>query len=294
MKSSQKLLLGATLVFFSATLVFYLLNLDVFMLVCFLLQGVFAGVFSIQSIPKRDYEAELAELNEEFEEYKSNALSNEDNLRNEIIKNERLASERSAEIENLLKKEDEFQKKIDSQSDEIETLKQEKKNKKAEVWENFLPPVEGEDVSEVIDIVDVCRETVEELTPFAKKANISVNITAPEEKLWVKANTERLRIMFRNIVDNSIKYMNKSGTLVITISNIGSDIFIVLKDTGEGLDSDETEHIFELNYQGSNRISGNGLGLTQAKAIVTYYGGTIYAKSKLGSGMGVYIQLPTV
>ena len=99
-------------------------------------------------------------------------------------------------------------------------------------------------------------------------------------------------ILFRNIIDNSIKYMKRAGSLVITISTIGDDIFIVLKDTGEGLPEEETKHIFELNYQGSNRISGNGLGLAQAKAIVENYGGTIYAKSTEGNGMGIYIQLP--
>ena len=40
------------------------------------------------------------------------------------------------------------------------------------------------------------------------------------------------------------------------------------------------------------RISGNGLGLAQARAIVEYYGGTIYAKSDSGKGMAIYIQLP--
>lgn len=66
----------------------------------------------------------------------------------------------------------------------------------------------------------------------------------------------------------------------------------MLKDNGAGLPAQETTHIFELNYQGSNRISGNGLGLAQAKAIVEYYGGTIYAKSSAGCGMAIYIQLP--
>ena len=87
--------------------------------------------------------------------------------------------------------------------------------------------------------------------------------------------------------------MKQSGRLVITISNIGTDIFIVLKDNGKGLSRQETDHIFELNYQGSNRISGNGLGLAQSKAIVEYYGGTIYAKSSENLGMAIYIQLPS-
>ena len=121
---------------------------------------------------------------------------------------------------------------------------------------------------------------------------MNINISSSNTTLLVKADPIRLLILFRNIIDNSIKYMRKAGSLVITISTIGEDIFIVCKDTGEGLPEDETKHIFELNYQGSNRVSGNGLGLAQAKAIVDYYGGTIYAKSSTGSGMGIYIQLP--
>ena len=132
-----------------------------------------------------------------------------------------------------------------------------------------------------------------ELSGFAKKANLDIVLSAPENTMLVKASRGRLRILFRNIIDNSIKYMNRSGSLLITISNIGDDIFIVLKDNGNGLSEHETKHIFELNYQGTNRVSGNGLGLTQAKAIVDYYGGSIYAKSMIGRGMGIYIQLPT-
>ena len=48
-----------------------------------------------------------------------------------------------------------------------------------------------------------------------------------------------------------------------------------------------------MNYQGTNRISGNGLGLAQARAIVEYYGGMIYARSSVGNGMGIYIHLPS-
>lgn len=164
----------------------------------------------------------------------------------------------------------------------------------AESYEALLPPIDPAEVAnETIDILSIARETIDELSSFAKEVDLKIVLSAPENSLLVKANKGRLRIMFRNIIDNSIKYMNRSGTLVITISSIGDDIFIVLKDNGNGLSEHETKHIFELNYQGSNRVSGNGLGLTQAKAIVDYYGGSIYAKSMIGRGMGIYIQLPT-
>ena len=159
------------------------------------------------------------------------------------------------------------------------------------VMESLLPP--DEDDAADVDIIEVARRAIKELEEDAKRAGLRVSISSASEGLTVRASAKRLLIMFRNIIDNSIKYMKKPGVLVITISSIEDDIFIVLKDTGEGLPENETKHIFELNYQGSNRISGNGLGLTQAKAIVEHYGGTIYARSPQGNGMGIYIQLPT-
>jgi len=156
----------------------------------------------------------------------------------------------------------------------------------------LLPPVNDEENAETVNIIDIAEAAKQEFLTDAKNVNMAINISSADSTLLVKADPNRLLILFRNIIDNSIKYMRKAGSLVITVSTIGDDIFIVLKDTGEGLPEDETKHIFELNYQGSNRVSGNGLGLAQAKAIVEYYGGTIYAKSSKGHGMGIYIQLP--
>lgn len=160
-------------------------------------------------------------------------------------------------------------------------------------YADFLPPLSDHSGSrEPIDIIQVARDTIQELLPSAQKAGIQIHVSSASDTLLVKADTQRIRILFRNIIDNSIKYMNRAGNLVITMSTVGDDIFIVLKDNGNGLSEAETPHIFEMNYQGSNRISGNGLGLTQAKAIVDSYGGTIYAKSTIGKGMGIYIQIP--
>ena len=155
----------------------------------------------------------------------------------------------------------------------------------------LLPPDDDDDTL-TVDIIEVARRAVKEMEQDAVKVGLKITISSASDKLLVHASAKRLLIMFRNIIDNSIKYMQTAGTLVITISEIEDDIFIVLKDTGKGLPESETKHIFELNYQGSNRISGNGLGLTQAKAIVEHYGGTIYARSPQGNGMGIYIQMP--
>ncbi len=194
----------------------------------------------------------------------------------------------------------ELKKKVDSLTEELKNAAEAALSKETPAVTEvdmssagLLPPLENDNSQPTeVDLVALAEEAKNELLEDSKKANLVVTVSCASDKLTVKADKNRLLIMFRNIIDNSIKYMNRPGSLVITLSTIADDIFIVLKDTGDGLNEDETKHIFELNFQGSNRISGNGLGLAQAKAIVDYYGGTIYARSTEGKGMGIYIQLP--
>lgn len=146
--------------------------------------------------------------------------------------------------------------------------------------------------TEEVDIIQAANDAIERLAPFAEAQNIKIHLSTTCEELMVMGIPESIRILFRNIIDNSIKYMGRAGHMIITISLLGDDIFVILKDTGKGLNEEETSHIFELNFQGSNRVSGNGLGLTQSKMIVEAFGGTIYAKSSPENGMAIYIQLP--
>ena len=143
-----------------------------------------------------------------------------------------------------------------------------------------------------MDLIAAARDAIASLSSFADAQRIKLNLSTACDALPIKADPESIRTLFRNIIDNSIKYMGRPGHMIITVSLLGDDIFLILKDTGNGLAEDETLHVFELNFQGSNRVSGNGLGLAQAKMIVEAFGGTIYAKSSPGNGMAIYIQLP--
>ena len=233
---------------------------------------------------QQDIGRELADKNEELGRLKKSMEESEGKL-----------LEVSREKEALSLENEELRKNIEALEEAKGALEKEKaKLDTAEAnVKGLLPPMSsGYMKNTTVNIIELANQAKEELEDSAREANLHVSVSSPGDTLLVKADPGRLKIMFRNIIDNSIKYMKKAGSLVITISTINDDIFIVLKDTGEGLPEDETKHIFELNYQGSNRISGNGLGLSQARAIVEYYGGTIYAKSTQGKGMGIYIQLP--
>lgn len=294
MSKTQRVLIAMSCLLFAATLYsFFYLNVYLIILF-FLLHSLCLILFCYRAYTDEREEAESAET------YHQDIGMELAQKNNEISELQGRLAEKTSQIESL--KQDyellkETNQSLKNENGEIsENLKKvEEDLKKAgdRDMSALLPPVSANaDGRDTVNIIALAKQARDELMDNAKKANLHVTISSAKDTLLVKADQGRLITLFRNIIDNSIKYMNRAGSLVITISTIGDDIFIVLKDTGEGLSESETKHIFELNFQGSNRISGNGLGLAQAKAIVECYGGTIYAKSTEGKGMGIYIQLP--
>lgn len=298
MSTKKKIILLAAVICYVCILYGFLTGNSMFMMVTVILYAVLMLAFALladagdpETVEKNRRRLEEAEVrNKELDEKVHELTAEKERYARAMEEAATAKEEAIAGQQELLARQEELNEAL-LKAEEVKSRSEEREK---ELLSNFLPPMgEGEQQNETIDIIQIARDTMQELKPFAEKVHLEIRISAQEDKILVRADASRLRIMFRNIIDNSIKYMNRAGILVITISNLGDDIFIVLKDNGNGLSEKEAAHIFELNYQGSNRISGNGLGLTQAKAIVEYYGGTIYAKSNVGKGMGIYVQLPT-
>ncbi len=184
---------------------------------------------------------------------------------------------------------------LDKSSNQVSTLTQLLAEAELKSVESLDPNIAAsilpkEELVENIDLVALSQRIVNQMQAPCAAAGVRLELSTSQASINYQADKRYIRLMIRNIVDNSIKYMKRNGTLVITISNVGSNIFIAFKDDGLGLPEQELPNIFDLNFQGSNRVSGNGLGLAQVKAIVEHYDGTIYAHS--ANGMGIYIHLP--
>ena len=297
MSNLQKGLLVGSCILFGAT-IYSLFNLEIYFIVLFILLHslclLFFAINTYMMVSRderffetyhQDIGMEMAEKEKEISRLQDRMADRDTEYLDVKNENETLLEENDSlkkSIAKLTQKNNEYEQKI----------REEKESPETDV-KGLLPPLsENADGRETVNIIAIAKQAAAELDKSARAAGLHVTVSSQGDTLLVRADQNRIITLFRNIIDNSIKYMNRAGSLVITISTIGEDIFIVLKDTGEGLNEDETKHIFELNFQGSNRISGNGLGLAQARAIVESYGGTIYAKSNEGKGMGIYIQLP--
>ncbi len=181
---------------------------------------------------------------------------------------------------------------LENKNESLTGLLEETKQKHAEAMDNtgltsILPPRE---YVEELELISLVQGVVEKMRAQCSLLGIRLEVSTSSEQILYFADKRYMEFAIQNIIDNSMKYMQRTGTLVITVSQTGDSIFIACKDDGKGLPARELPLIFDLNFQGSNRVSGNGLGLAQVKAIVEHYHGNVYAHS--ANGMGIYMQLP--
>lgn len=150
---------------------------------------------------------------------------------------------------------------------------------------------------ENLDLMEVLRDSIEsyraefDRKSIAIKENISTDI-----KAIGFADRERLRQLFVNLLENSLKYTDAGGTLKIGTEVAVDFIRIEFQDSKPGVSAQDIERLFERFYrvEGSrNRDSGGaGLGLTISKKIVDAHEGIISAHSSPLGGLLIRISIP--
>ncbi|WP_188455965.1 sensor histidine kinase [Virgibacillus oceani] len=150
---------------------------------------------------------------------------------------------------------------------------------------------------ENIDLHLYFKDFIDELRFDLERDNWAVSYTVnTEDSYIVMADREKLKRVVMNIVQNSLKHMDKEKKEMQFILQSESDQVVVgIKDNGKGMDAMVIPFIFDSFYRtDSSRNSttgGSGLGLAIAKRIVEGHGGTIRAESKPGEGTSVYFTL---
>ncbi len=127
-----------------------------------------------------------------------------------------------------------------------------------------------------------------------KKISVVNNIT---ESIICAFDIAMIDTVFRNLVNNAIKYTNSYGT--ITISGEKQDNFfkIKIKDTGTGMGQDMVNKLFRIDKRniskpGTNGEKGTGLGLILCKEFVVKHGGEIQVESEPDKGSIFSFTLP--
>jgi two-component system sensor histidine kinase BaeS len=152
---------------------------------------------------------------------------------------------------------------------------------------------------ENLDLVKVLRDSLESYrTEFGQKG---IRITAdfsPEQENMVFGDRERLNQLFGNLLENSMRYTDRGGELVIGLTLTEGKVTLEFQDSLPGVPEKELNRLFERLYrvEGSrSRTSGGaGLGLAICKKIVEAHEGKISAHPSQLGGLLIRISFPIV
>jgi signal transduction histidine kinase len=145
----------------------------------------------------------------------------------------------------------------------------------------------------VFDLRDLVREVTEMLRPKAEEKGLDLQAGVPQ--FFVRADRSRIRQVLTNLVENGIAYTG-SGSVRCRLQRRLDKVRIEIVDTGQGIDEDHLDRIFERFYRvdpdRSRESGGTGLGLSIVKQILQAHGEDIHVESTKGRGTRFWFELP--
>ena len=128
-----------------------------------------------------------------------------------------------------------------------------------------------------------------EFSAYEKKIEIELS---GEEGVSIEANPQLLEILFRNLLDNAIKYTPDGGQVSVALGTKNRQIWISIEDSGPGVVDDDYERIAQRFYrcvETAQLAEGSGLGLSIVQRIMRLHDADIvFSKSTLG---GLKVEL---
>ena len=151
---------------------------------------------------------------------------------------------------------------------------------------------------EPVSLPELLHGLVETVRPLVEAKGMALRFDSgpAADGAVVAGDTDQLRQVFLNLLDNAIKYTPAGGTIRVEVQPMAHDVQVRVWDTGEGIPAEHLPHVFERFYRvdkaRSREMGGAGLGLSIAKSIVEAHGGRIIMESTPEKGTTCIVILP--
>ena len=145
-----------------------------------------------------------------------------------------------------------------------------------------------------VNLSELTESTILTFEALAYGKNIKVEYDITPE-IFAEIDQNQFSQVLHVLLDNAIQYSPESGKIYIKLENIHNNILYSIENSGEGINQNDLDNIFDRFYMGDKSRSENeksyGLGLSIAKTIVDNHQGKIYCESIKGEKTTFYIKL---
>ena len=117
-----------------------------------------------------------------------------------------------------------------------------------------------------------------------------------EGDILILADADRLKQVFSNLLENTLRYAKVPGVLKISLEAGSGELSASFEDSGPGVPEESLALLFDRLYRvdraRSREHGGSGLGLAICKSIVESFGGKIGASNSSAGGLKVSMVFP--
>lgn len=146
-----------------------------------------------------------------------------------------------------------------------------------------------------LNINDILAEEITNFQAFCDKKQIQLNLSLPEENIYIMADRHMISILLDNLLSNACKYTMPQGEVNLSLNCTKRRVFIEVRDNGIGIPEKAKRHLFSDVYRADNaRMShegGTGFGLLQVHRIVKMLHGKISFQSEENKGSSFVVTL---
>lgn len=145
-----------------------------------------------------------------------------------------------------------------------------------------------------VNVSELLKSAADMYAELAKKQGIEVTYMPPACEAVANGDSDRLKQVFINIIDNAVKYTEKGGLVLITQIIEDGCVRITVKDTGVGIPAQDIDHVKEKFFKSNKQVRGSGIGLAVADEIIKQHKGLLFVESTEGVGTSVTVVLPLI
>jgi len=136
---------------------------------------------------------------------------------------------------------------------------------------------------ETVNLVDVVNQAIETATPLIASAQHKLQLDVLSDSLPVSGDFHRLTQIVANLLNNAARYSAPGGKITVNARSENGWAVVDVSDTGQGIEPEMIERIFDMFVQGRSPLqrvgSGLGVGLALARRLAELHGGSVVAHS---------------
>ncbi len=143
---------------------------------------------------------------------------------------------------------------------------------------------------EPIRVDELLNESLDEAIDRAQLNQVQIDRKYSTNKIWLNVDKSRMKIALLNIIVNAIEAMTGgNGQLDLETSVVDDQCIIIIRDNGNGMDTETLAKVFDPYF--TSKSKGNGLGMTNTQNIILNHKGKIEVLSEQGRGTAFIIKL---